>query len=81
MAHAIEETDSSPSAGLRLQRAMVISSVVGFAASVSTVTAGVALSGGGVGSFGAGILVGGFSGVPFGAMLGAMIHLGKHPVD
>jgi hypothetical protein len=70
---------SSPVSGLG--RASVIGSLVGCALSMIAVAGGVALSGGGVASLGAGILVGGFSGTPFGAMLGAMVYLGKHPED
>ncbi len=56
----------------------VIGAVCGFLFCVISVTAAVAVSGGGAGSIGAGILVGGFSGVPFGAMLALTLDLGRH---
>ena len=58
-------------------RVAVIGAMVGFVFCLVGVTAAVMLSGGGAASIGAGILVGGFSGVPFGAMLAlAGRHLG-----
>jgi hypothetical protein len=43
------------------------------------VTAVVMWNGGGGGSIGAGIMVAGFDGFPFGAMLGVMLYYLKHP--
>lgn len=54
---------------------------IGFVTAIIGVTAGVALNGGGGASIGAGIMVAGFDGLPFGAMLGAMVHFLRHPED
>ena len=64
-----------------LQRTVVRAAGVGGLASVTVVTAAVALSGGGVGSIGAGLMVAGFDGIPFGAMIGAMVHFMRHPEE
>ena len=58
--------------GYGRQRAALLGGVVGFLLCVIALTAAVALNGGGVASVGAGLLVGGFSGIPFGAMLAVM---------
>ena len=62
-----------------LQRTVVRAAGVGGLASVTVVTAVVALSGGGAASIGAGVMVAGFDGIPFGAMIGAMVHFMRHP--
>ncbi len=64
-----------------LQRTVVKSGCIGFLASVTAVTAVVAVDGGGVASIGAGIMVAGFDGFPFGAMIGAMLHFMRHPEE
>jgi hypothetical protein len=76
--HPAGEVQRPPS---DLQRTIVKSACVGGLASVTVVTAAVALSGGGVGSLGAGVMVAGFDGIPFGAMIGAMIHFMRHPEE
>ena len=64
-----------------LERAIVLGSFLGAAATVGAVAGGVALNGGGVASVGAGLMVGGFSGLPFGAMMGAILHFLRHPEE
>ncbi|MGH9266161.1 MAG: hypothetical protein ACRD1D_15870 [Acidimicrobiales bacterium] len=64
-----------------LERSIVVGSCVGAAVTVAAVAAGVALNGGGVASLGAGLMVGGFSGLPFGAMMGAILHFLRHPEE
>jgi hypothetical protein len=64
-----------------LQRTIVLGGGIGFVTTTVAVTVGVALNGGGGASVGAGLMVAGFDGLPFGAMLGAMIHFLKHPED
>lgn len=66
---------------LDLQRTVVKSGCIGALVSVTAVTAVVAVNGGGVGSIGAGIMVAGFDGFPFGAMIGAMVHFMRHPEE
>ncbi|MDQ3897263.1 MAG: hypothetical protein M3326_08505 [Actinomycetota bacterium] len=68
----------APGAG-DLQRTVIRGGSIGFAAALVLVTVGVAANGGGAASIGAGIMVAGFDGFPFGAMLGAMVHFLKHP--
>ena len=60
-------------------RAVALGSLIGFVLSCIAVTGGVAMSGGGLGSIGAGMLVGWFDGIPFGAMVGATVCLGGNP--
>lgn len=62
-----------------LGRTVGTSSGIGFVLTVIIVTAAVAASGGGVASIGAGVMVGGFSGIPFGAMLGTMVFFMRNP--
>lgn len=64
-----------------LDRAVVVGSCVGAAVTVGAVAAGVALNGGGPASVSAGVMVGGFSGLPFGAMMGAILHFLRRPED
>lgn len=64
-----------------LQRTAVRGGCIGALAGLTVVTAAVALNGGGLGSIGAGIMVAGFDGIPFGAMIGAMIHFMRHPEE
>lgn len=64
-----------------LERAIVVGSCVGAAVTVGAVAGGVALYGGGLASVGAGVMVGGFSGLPFGAMMGAILHFLRHPEE
>jgi hypothetical protein len=76
----IAESDRSLSAGAgSLQRTVLVGGAIGFVTTTVAVTVGVALNGGGGASIGAGIMVAGFDGVPFGAMLGAMVHFLRHP--
>jgi len=53
----------------------------GALASVTVVTAAVAVNGGGVAWIGTGIMVAGFGRIPFGAMIGAMVHFIRHPEE
>ena len=62
-----------------LQRTAVRGAVIGGIAAAAIVTSVVALNGGGAASIGAGAMVAGFDGIPFGAMMGAMVHFLKHP--
>lgn len=64
-----------------LERSVIRAACIGAVASMTAVTAAVALNGGGVGSIGAGIMVAGFDGIPFGAMIGAMLHFLRHPEE
>lgn len=64
-----------------LQRTVVTGASVGALAAATMVTAAVALNGGGVGSVGAGVMVAGFDGIPFGAMIGAMVYFMGHPEE
>ena len=64
-----------------LERAIVLGSFLGAVATVGAVAAAVALNGGGLASVGAGLMVGGFSGLPFGAMMGAILHFLRHPEE
>ena len=64
-----------------LQRTIVLGGSIGFVTTTVAVTLGVALNGGGGASVGAGLMVAGFDGFPFGAMLGAMVHFLRHPED
>jgi hypothetical protein len=57
------------------------SGTIGFLLSVLVVTAVVGANGGGLASIGAGIMVAGFDGVPFGAMLGVMTYYMKYPEE
>ena len=74
-------SDTSPSGRTRpdLQRWALRSGTIGFFLTVLVVTAVVAANGGGLASVGAGIMVAGFDGFPFGAMLGVMTYYMKHP--
>ena len=69
----------SRSAKWTLQRWAVTSGGIGFLLTITAVTAVVVLNGGGWGSVGAGILVAGFDGFPFGAMVGVMMYYLKYP--
>ena len=61
---------------------MLIASVAGFALVGAGVSTQVAISGGGaIASVGCGLQVGGFSGAPFGAMLGCMAYFARHSVQ
>jgi hypothetical protein len=62
-----------------LQRTAVRGALIGCIGAVTIVTAVVAANGGGVASIGAGAMVAGFDGIPFGAMMGTMVHYLKHP--
>jgi hypothetical protein len=75
--------DPSPFQSTRpdLQRWAMRSGTIGFLLSVLVVTAVVAANGGGLASIGAGIMVAGFDGFPFGAMLGVMTYYMKYPED
>ena len=64
-----------------LERSVIRAACIGAVASMTAVTAAVALNGGGVGSIGAGIMVAVFDGSPFGAMIGAMLHFLRHPEE
>jgi hypothetical protein len=64
-----------------LQRWAMRSGTIGFFLSVLVVTAVVAANGGGLASIAAGIMVAGFDGFPFGAMLGVMTYYMKYPED
>lgn len=71
---------SAPGApGRSLQQTIVLGGGIGCVIAMALVTMVVAANGGGLGSLGAGIFVAGFDGIPFGAMLGAMVHFLKHP--
>jgi hypothetical protein len=71
--------EASSTAGLGLQRRAIRCGTLGFVLTMIAVTAAVAALGGGVASIGAGVMVGGFDGFPFGAMLGVMTYFLKHP--
>ena len=64
-----------------LQRWALRRGIIGFFLTVLVVTAVVAANGGGLASIGAGIMVAGFDGMPFGAMLGVMTYYMKFPED
>jgi hypothetical protein len=68
-----------PGATPGLQRSAVLAGAIGSVLTMIVVTVAVAAFGGGIGSFGAGIMVAGFDGFPFGAMLGVMIYFLRHP--
>jgi hypothetical protein len=69
----------SSTQGWSLQRWAVTSGAIGSLLTMIAVTAVVMWNGGGGGSIGAGIMVAGFDGFPFGAMLGVMLYYLKHP--
>ncbi len=71
--------EASSPAGLGLQRRAIRCGSIGFLLTMVAVTAAVAAYGGGVASIGAGVMVGGFDGFPFGAMLGIMTYFLRHP--
>lgn len=73
----------SPSRAPRpdLQRSAMRSGAIGFLLSGLVVTAVVGANGGGWASIGAGIMVAGFDGFPFGAMLGVMMYYMKYPEE
>ena len=71
--------EASSATGLGLQRRAIRCGTIGFVLTMITVTAAVAAFGGGVASIGAGVMVAGFDGFPFGAMLGVMTYFLKHP--
>ena len=62
-----------------LQATVVRGALIGCITAAAIVTAAVAANGGGLASIGAGVMVAGFDGIPFGAMMGAMVHFLKHP--
>jgi hypothetical protein len=62
-----------------LQRWAVTSGSVFLLLTVVVVTTVIAANGGGFASIGAGILVAGFDGFPFGAMIGVMTYYMKYP--
>jgi hypothetical protein len=64
-----------------LQGWAVRSGAIGFFVTVVVVTGVVAANGGGLASIGAGIMVAGFDGLPFGAMLGVMTYYMRYPDD
>jgi hypothetical protein len=64
-----------------LQRWAVRSGTIGFFLTLLVVTAVVAANGGGLAAVAAGIMVAGFDGFPFGAMLGVMTYYMKYPED
>ena len=64
-----------------LQGWAVRSGTIGFFLTALVVTAVVAVNGGGWASIAAGIMVAGFDGFPFGAMLGVMVYYMKYPED
>jgi hypothetical protein len=70
----------APGAG-GLARTTALGAGIGFLISVVAVTAVLAANGAGVAALGAGIMVAGFDGLPFGAMLGAMVHFMRHPEE
>lgn len=71
----------SPATRPDLQRSAMRSGAIGFLLSVLVVTAIVGANGGGWASIGAGIMVAGFDGFPFGAMLGVMMYYMKYPEE
>lgn len=62
-----------------LQRTAVRGALIGCIGATVIVSAVVAANGGGIASIGAGAMVAGFDGIPFGAMMGTMVHYLKHP--
>lgn len=70
---------SSASTTPGLQRWAVTSALIGFFLTVCVVTTVVAINGGGWASIAAGMMVAGFDGFPFGAMIGVMTYYMKYP--
>jgi hypothetical protein len=70
-----------PTAGTKpdLQRWAVTSGSISCFLTVLVITAVVAANGGGMASIAAGVMVAGFDGFPFGAMIGVMLYYMKHP--
>lgn len=62
-----------------LQRSAVRAGTIGSLLTMIVVTIAVAAFGGGIASIGAGIMVAGFDGFPFGAMLGVMLYFLRNP--
>lgn len=81
LAPSDDDRSSTPRSRPDLQRWAVRSGTIGFVLAVLVVTAVVAVNGGGFASIAAGIMVAGFDGFPFGAMLGVMTYYMKHPED
>jgi hypothetical protein len=86
LAPSDEDTPNEPLPSRRttrpdLQRCAVRSGTIGFFLTLLVVTAVVAANGGGLAAVAAGIMVAGFDGFPFGAMLGVMIYYMKYPED
>ena len=80
LASEVGQTKPLPSATKpKLQSWAVVSGCIFSLLTVLVVTAVVAASGGGFASVGAGMLVAGFDGFPFGAMIGIMTYYMKYP--
>lgn len=76
-----DHPNDTPSGRTRpdLRRWAMKRGTLGFLLTVLVVTPVVAANGGGLASIGAGIMVAGFDGFPFGAMLGVMTYYMKYP--